>query len=654
MSNKKYVTYEEFGAVGDGVTDDFAAIKKAHDYANEAGLPVKANDNAHYYIHYANVDGNVEIVKIKTPVQWGKARFTIDDTDISPVKGDPNYEYAHIALFQIESPYPMVRIADKELLLKVAEAGIKPGTKKIDLGLGYPAMIVPYLAEMSKRVYRRQGYGGFSGSPRHEVIVLDKDGNVSDETPIMFDYPSIDYIEVYRDDIEELVVEGGVFTTLACQVNVLRDIGNGMTDEMGGYINRGIKVIRSHTTVKGTTHYVEGEIPLKEQIKDGEYVKIGTTYNGFFSAVNANHVTFLDCTLTGRRCYGRPKHCKTGGTGGTYDFSAAMVNKIVLKNCHQTNFWIKYDENLDITPAKEGEPGAVPSIMLKKIQGLNVKVIWGIGGTNFCKNMEYIDSTLSRFDAHSGLYNGKIINSSVNVMALTGVGDMIVENSKWFAADPGYTFNAVFHFRGDYGSTWKGDMKIKNLKAYFFNNENISFYMHGFSNWYFGYDCYVPNLCIDGLEAFYIEDMKPMPAGKVIKLMGSSIIREPALHLPKTKKVEATYPYVDFDGDGIIDGTNVPYDAEFVKNSNAYQAGIKCGSYANVNRITPPAKVEAFNVKGGVKIGLAKTHLYEDCEGGFLANTEFSYEKEKFVGTDHEENEVFTFLPDEEFFKMYY
>ena len=28
MSNKKFVTYLEFGAVGDGVTNDFAAIKR--------------------------------------------------------------------------------------------------------------------------------------------------------------------------------------------------------------------------------------------------------------------------------------------------------------------------------------------------------------------------------------------------------------------------------------------------------------------------------------------------------------------------------------------------------------------------------------------------------------------------------------------------
>ena len=63
MSDKKYVTYEEFGAKGDGVTDDFAALFAAHKYANENGLDVRANDDAHYYIHSPLVDGEVEIIK---------------------------------------------------------------------------------------------------------------------------------------------------------------------------------------------------------------------------------------------------------------------------------------------------------------------------------------------------------------------------------------------------------------------------------------------------------------------------------------------------------------------------------------------------------------------------------------------------------------
>ena len=40
MSNdrKNSITYEQFGAVGDGISDDFAAIRAAHEFANEHGI----------------------------------------------------------------------------------------------------------------------------------------------------------------------------------------------------------------------------------------------------------------------------------------------------------------------------------------------------------------------------------------------------------------------------------------------------------------------------------------------------------------------------------------------------------------------------------------------------------------------------------------
>ena len=47
---KNEIFYSDFGAVGDGVTNDFLAIKAAHDRANEIGAKVFADGSKTYYI----------------------------------------------------------------------------------------------------------------------------------------------------------------------------------------------------------------------------------------------------------------------------------------------------------------------------------------------------------------------------------------------------------------------------------------------------------------------------------------------------------------------------------------------------------------------------------------------------------------------------
>ena len=69
-----YLTYEQFGAVGDGLTDDMPAIVRTHAEANRLGLPVRARDHALYRI--ANRSATAEI---GTDTDWGDASFVIDD-----------------------------------------------------------------------------------------------------------------------------------------------------------------------------------------------------------------------------------------------------------------------------------------------------------------------------------------------------------------------------------------------------------------------------------------------------------------------------------------------------------------------------------------------------------------------------------------------
>ena len=635
MSNKKYVTYEEFGAVGDGVHDDFFAIREAHAYANENGLPVKACDTATYYIHETRVDGEPTFVSIKTDTFWGDAQFIIDDTDISCFKSAPTYPLHKSHVFKVLSDYPTERIEDAEILSKVLPC-LHRGSERIDLKFDYPVMIIPYNSKHT--VYRRKGYGGFGGFLMHECIVLDKDGNIDKDTPVMFDYNALDYIEVYRLDIKPITIDGGTFTTRASRVNNVVVAEDGTRANYTAYILRGIQVLRSFTTVKNVKHYVTGELELSEQVKNGEIVCVGYGYHGFFAASKANEITFEGCVLTGRRCY----HNVKGGHLGTYDLTGNEVNKIIFKNCTQSNFWIKFDENLNITPAKEGEPGATTSLTYKVLDGITVKVHWGIGGTNFCKNMEYIGCTLSRFDAHCGLYHGKIIDSTINGLEVVGMGNLIMENTRWFGRGGqklAGANNAIFYLRDDYASTWEGEMVIKNVKAYAKPTDDVYVYIftHTYNNWDYGYQAYFPNLTVENLRYFDPKTKEPLPEGTEIRLVGNSLEREPMMHAEYTLRRNSIFPDVDEDGDGLVDGTNIPYD-DYVDHCGVTDPT----SFKNHNPVIPPKYIKILgNGEVKYKYVVQDTSEYED--GGFFGKTEFITENGVTVGTSDHSDQNFDF-----------
>src|SRR5688572_2204073 len=77
MTDDSFVTYEAFGAIGDGVADDLAAICDAHAYANQHNLSVRAKPDATYHL-----GGRALTARIATDTDWNTSRFIIDDTQV--------------------------------------------------------------------------------------------------------------------------------------------------------------------------------------------------------------------------------------------------------------------------------------------------------------------------------------------------------------------------------------------------------------------------------------------------------------------------------------------------------------------------------------------------------------------------------------------
>lgn len=413
-----YVTYEDFGAVGDGKADDFSAIVKAHDHANERGLTVFANETATYYI-----GGKNKTATIKTNTDWSTARFIIDDTRV---------EERGAWVFSVTPSAESVNITEKLSALKIDADNI--GTK-----LNEKSLVV--LTDSNVKRYVRKGANQNSGSNQTDIIIADKNGNISADTPLIWGFNEITDAVAYPMDTEKLTIKGGHFTTIA----------NNAESEYN-YYARGIVVKRSNTVIDGLYHIIESE------------GKTGSPYSAFVSLSHCADVTVKNCTFTGHKKY---QTIGSGGTSvsmGTYDIGAAMAINASFVNCNQTN---------DITDID----------------------YWGIAGTNYCKNLVYDGCAFSRFDAHQGVLNATVKNSVLghHGIKLIGKGTAIVENTTVLS-------DSFIDLRSDYGSTWEGDVVIRNCKFYPKGISRHIIKAENSEDHNFGYTCYLPQrVMVDGL-----------------------------------------------------------------------------------------------------------------------------------------------------------
>lgn len=425
--NISIVTYDEFGARGNGVTDDYEAIFEAHAFANQCGQTVVATPGKDYLIR--NI---TDSIYVKTNVVWEGATITIDDRDLK--YGDQTNRRS----FYFPAEYSKKVLTGDNVLTLFPEGKIDRDNLYINWNYDFPALVVIYNDDHKN--YRRYEGTETAGSSQMEFISVDKDGNISADTPLLFDYEKVTKVEIFRTDDTPITVRGGTINTLASQVP---------REASANYLGRGMTIKRSNTTFVGVKHYIEGELDKTKAHPS----------TGFFFIEDSQGVTLLDCVLTGRTA------------GGSYDLSLYRSNEVLLKNCTQSNFF-----------KKNGDPS------------MHDNEYWGIMGSNYCKNVTFDTCTLSRFDAHQGIYNAKIINSTINAIEVIGGGTFLVENTTFYLSRA-----LMFDLRSDYGSTFKGEIVIRNCHVVNYNPTATAVIKANWHNVYFGYECTLPNIIIDGL-----------------------------------------------------------------------------------------------------------------------------------------------------------
>lgn len=421
FKNIGWVRYSDFGAKGDGKTDDIDAIAATHAFANQHGLLVKADEGATYYI-----GGENRTAVIQTDTDFGTAAFIIDDTEVKNIKA---------SIFKVSSSL-------KPIQLKTISS-LKRNQKKIEITLPKTCLVTATNAKVKH--YIRFGLNQNHGASQTDIFVVDKNGHVDQATPILWDFDQITTITALPIDQKTLHITGGRFTTIANQA-----------ESKYTYYSRNIAITRSHVIVDGLEHRITGE---------GEH---GAPYSGFINIRDCSYVTVKNTQLTGHKTYQTIGSAGKRVSMGTYDISVSRALHVSFLHCKQTN-------------------------------DINDRKYWGIMGSNYCKNLLLNHCSFSRFDAHKGVANATIRNSTLGHMGINAIGSgtFTVENT---------TVNgrSFINLRSDYGSTWHGELIIRN--SLFIPSggrpTSASLISGSYSGQHnFGYTCYMP-------ETITIENLK--------------------------------------------------------------------------------------------------------------------------------------------------
>ncbi len=484
--NAHFVYYDDFGAVGDGETNDADAIYEAHSFANSGkhqkviGTPGKTYLIGEIFAKDACI--------IACDVVWTDVKFILDDRVGVITNG-----YAGSVFKVTGSATTSVTVSklssniDKDGKTIALSSGFKANEIDKLVGwkenYGFAAML--FVSNSSHKNFIRYGVNENTGSTQREIILVDAEGNIDPKVRFLFDYEKVTGITAYKIDtnsVKPITIDGGEFTTRA----------NNQTEITTYTGQRGITIYRAHTTVKNLKHYIVGE-PDSEK---------GSAYPNFIDVQNAYNILIEDCVFTGHKTYynwkGENKDSKTGL--GSYDITTHTSLEVTWRNCTQSNFYI------DPSDPSKGRPSQY----------------WGINGGGESKRVTYEGCTLSRFDAHTGIMHAYIIDSVVGSIDLTGGGNLHIINSLVYGSP-------MIRFREDYGSFWIGDVVIKDSAIVETTKEKTieeaTLFDVEWHNHDFGYKTSLPtSLIVDNLKVLKVDQKTLSTAAKKVLFFASKYV----------------------------------------------------------------------------------------------------------------------------------
>lgn len=491
----KYVTYDDFGARHNGSYDDWIAMANAHTFANDYGYEVRASAGTTYHIFRPY---DTSYYSVFTNVDWCGASFVVHDEEIERLPTRtvpllclrPSRRAATAAELAAKPDQPTVAAYNDIVTLKNENdtdkypkpqaLAFKPNratttldglTHDFDAALealaakGYTRFFVE-LENARKRQYYRAGVN--TTTAQWDGVLVDATGAL--EGPLQWDFDAVTQIKITPVSASTAHVRNGTFVFKIPK-------GRSETHAKTTYYLRNLQLRDcANVEVSGVRQVVDDEL-------DGRAVASGSYY-GFLNLQHTADIYLHDTTLYTRRFASSGK--------STYGINIDYGANVLLKNvtCNAIN---------SDGSANAGRHSAAMADTHR----------WGVVGNNHVKHLTYQGCTLNRIDAHEGYYDLTVRDCTVGSkgFTLTGQGPALIENTRVQA-------DYFITLRGDYGSTWDGNIRIVNCTHEYrplYSQRLIMFA----ATWEddaktterdFGYNCRYPNVYVENLtvdEAHY-------------------------------------------------------------------------------------------------------------------------------------------------------